>query len=126
MKKNMILLSLIREKNSEKFIKNINIPVCKNCIYYKPGSIDFYSEYSRCNKFGEKDIITGKITYDFADSCRNNESKCGKEGKYFEEEKNIYLKKIKYFMSGENIYYPIFAIPFVVLLFELGIAKHLL
>jgi len=77
-----------------KIIKNINIPSCKNCIYYKPNILhnDFTSTYNKCEKFGEKDIITDEITYKFANFCRDDESMCGKEGKYFEEEKNIKFK----------------------------------
>ena len=79
---------------SEKTIRNINIPSCKNCIYYKPVtySFDFTDTFSRCEKFGEKNIINDKINYDFTESSRNDELKCGKEGKYFEENDNIYMK----------------------------------
>ena len=91
-----ILYLLFAFVNSERLIKNINIPSCKNCIHYKPSyySSDFTASYNKCNKFGKKDIITDKITYDFADSCRQDENKCGHEGKYFELEKNIELKII--------------------------------
>lgn len=87
----LLLLSMV---HSNKIIKNINYPSCRNCIYYKPNSFDndFTSMVSKCEKFGEKNIITDEIRYNYADSCRDNESKCGKEGKYFEEEKNINMK----------------------------------
>ena len=79
--------------NSEKIIKNINIPSCRNCIYFKPqtGS-DFTSYLSKCEKFGEKNILTDEIKNYYADSCRNDEGKCGLQGKYFVEEKNIDIK----------------------------------
>ena len=82
--------------NCEKFIKNININSCRNCIHYMPNSNNFDSELSKCEIFGTKNIITNEINYDFADSCRNSEEKCGKEAKYFEEEKNINLKIYKH------------------------------
>ena len=87
-------LFLLFVVNSEKTIRNINIPSCKKCIHYKPTpyNFDFTTSYNRCEKFGEKDIITDKIKYDFAELCRNDESKCGKEGKYFEEEENLDMK----------------------------------
>ena len=88
--------------SSEKIIKNIkintikdiNYPSCRNCVYHKPSSFssDYSSSMSKCEKIGEKNIITGKITYDYVDRCRDSESKCGKEGKYFEEEKNLNMK----------------------------------
>lgn len=39
-----------------------------------------------------KNIITNKISYNYADMCITNENKCGNEGTYFEQEKNIELK----------------------------------
>jgi len=89
-----ILYLLFTIINSEKIIKNINIPSCRNCIHYKPSyySTDFTAPYNKCDKFGDKNIITNKISYDYVDICRNDENKCGHEGKFFEPEKNIELK----------------------------------
>ena len=89
-----ILYLLFIIVNSEKIIKNINIPSCRNCIHYKPSyfSNEFSASFNKCDKFGEKNIITNEITYDYADTCRRDEDKCGDEGKYFELEKNIELK----------------------------------
>lgn len=94
----LFLLFAATRTSAEKIIKNINIPSCKNCIHYKPDpyNIDFTTIYNRCEKFGEKNIVTDKIKYDFANVCRDTELKCGMEGKYFEEEKNINLKLWKH------------------------------
>jgi hypothetical protein len=99
--------------NCDRIIKNINIPSCRNCIHYKPNPIfnDFTSSFSKCDKFGEKNIITDKITYNYVDSCRDNESLCGKNGNYFEEEKNINIKILKHKIIS-NMQYNLF---FVVL-----------
>lgn len=88
--------------NSEKIIKNIkintikdiNYPSCYNCFYYKPSpfSTDYGSSTSKCEKIGEKNILNGHIKYDYVSLCRMDESKCGKEGKYFEEQRNLNLK----------------------------------
>jgi hypothetical protein len=90
----MKLLYLFTLVSSEKIIKNINIPSCRNCVHYKPSyyTTDFTASSNTCDKFGVKNIITNKISYDYADMCRNNENKCGNEGKYFEKEKNVELK----------------------------------
>lgn len=95
MKLNFLSLCIFKP---DKIIENINLPSCKNCIYYKPNVLrnDFTSTFNKCEKFGKKDIITDEITYNYADSCRSNENMCGKEGKYFEEEKNIKFKIAKY------------------------------
>jgi hypothetical protein len=84
---------LLSSNLSGKIIKNIEVPSCKNCIYYKPSKhgIDFSSTMGRCSKFGEKNIITDEIIYEYADKCRQKESLCGKEGKYFEKEDELRL-----------------------------------
>jgi hypothetical protein len=94
-----LLFSIV---NCEKIIKNINIPSCKNCIHFNPTvfSNDFTSSLGKCNNFGNKDIITDKITYDYADLCRSDESKCGNNGIYFEQDKNIEFKILKYIIIG--------------------------
>ena len=75
-------------------IKNAHLPSCKNCIHFAPDK--YYYEYatsiSKCNKFGDKHIVTDKITNRYADSCRADENLCGKEGKYFEEDPYIQWK----------------------------------
>jgi hypothetical protein len=80
--------------SSEKVIKNINIQSCINCVHYKPlySITNFDNYYNKCNNFGSKNVITNKISYDLAIMCRNDESKCGIEGKYFKQDKNIKLK----------------------------------
>ena len=90
----MKILYLYTLVSSEKIIKNINIPSCRNCVHYKPSysTTDFTGSFNKCHKFGDKNIITNKISYDYADMCRNNENKCGNEGKYFELEKNVEFK----------------------------------
>jgi hypothetical protein len=75
-------------------IKDVNYPSCRNCVYYKPSPFtsDYGSSISKCEKIGVKNVITGEIIYNYVDSCRNDELKCGKEGKYFVEERNLNLK----------------------------------
>jgi hypothetical protein len=62
-------------------------------MYYKPSTHnDFSSRLNRCEKFGTKDIVSDEIDYDFASYCRNDEDKCGKDGKFFEIEPNLPAK----------------------------------
>lgn len=89
--------------NSQKIIKNMNLPSCRNCVHFKPNlHSDFVSPLSKCEQFGEKDIITDKIKYDYADICRSDQYKCGEQGKYFQEEKNINLKILKHKMINNS------------------------
>lgn len=88
-----------------KIIKNINVPSCRNCIYYKQESLfGSYPELNKCEYFGEKNIQTDIIEHDFADVCRSRENKCGLEGKYFEQESNVELKHFLYNIKKDNIF----------------------
>jgi len=124
MKKSVWLLTLLppisTENTVKPIIKNINFPACKNCLYFKPENhLEFTSVLNRCEKFGEKDIITDKIKYDFVGMCRSNESKCGFEGKYFEEEKNIELKMLKHYATRVIPYSIMIIFPVLFLFMEL-------
>jgi hypothetical protein len=97
----LLLVPYLNIANGTPTIKNNLSPACINCKFYKPNVYsEFASSLSRCEKFGEKNITTGKIEQDFVAMCRNDESKCGVEGKFFEEEENIdqkqFLHSIEY------------------------------
>lgn len=70
-----------------KLIKNINLPSCRNCIHYSASfyNNDFSSSLNKCTYFGTKNVQSDKVNYDYAENCRNDEEKCGLEGKYFEQ-----------------------------------------
>jgi len=72
-----LLFTLVQ---TEQIIKNINIPSCRNCLHFKPPYYDYFtSSLSNCNKFGTKDLVTDKISYnDYAYMTRRDENKCGK------------------------------------------------
>ena len=86
----VVLLRLFNKPRPSSIIQNDFYPVCKNCVFFRPGILDLTSyDLAKCEKFGKKDILSGHVTYDYADLCRGDENKCGKTGKYFEEEKGI-------------------------------------
>ena len=67
------------------FIRNKELPLCINCLHfiehknnYPYDSLPNDKLYGRCRKFGEIDIITGLIEYDYAKNCRDDNNKCGK------------------------------------------------
>ena len=64
-------------------IKNSQAPICQNCIHYR--SNPFSPSLSKCSQFGDKNIITGEIKYDYADLSRLAEDKCGLQGRYLNE-----------------------------------------
>ena len=85
-------------KITDKIIRNMEFPSCKNCIYYRPTgfSRDFADPLNKCHKFGTKNVVTDEITYQYADICRKDENLCGNSGKYFVKEPRMILKKLKY------------------------------
>ena len=70
-------------------IKNMNLPVCVNCIHYFEDKVPYFEDMvtynAKCKKFGVKDIVSGKINYDYASICRSDDLLCGKKGALFEE-----------------------------------------
>jgi len=78
-------------------IRHLDKPSCIHCKYYLPDvKKSFSSSSGKCQKFGGKDLHTGIILYDYADSVRQDESKCTVSGKYFVGEKNLLQKKMVY------------------------------
>jgi hypothetical protein len=72
------------------FIKNANLNTCKNCVYFIKDTPFEYGapndeKYGKCKMFGEKNLITGIVQHDYAVWCRQNNAKCGQDGKYFKE-----------------------------------------
>ena len=96
MRSHLLTLSMC---NSNSFIKNMNYNSCKNCAFFKTDMLNT-EVYGRCHKFGSKDIITSKISYDFAYACRKDENKCGVEGRYFEENKYPYFTRTNLSLFG--------------------------
>ena len=77
-------------------IKNGQFPACKNCIHFANDKLyyKYATPLSKCKHFGEKDIITDKITYRYADACRSDKNLCGKEGNHFEKDPYVQWKWI--------------------------------
>jgi len=76
-----MITKAIVEVGKKQFIKNIRLPSCADCNYYIAGT----AKTGKCTKFGEKDIITGKITYENALHTRLTENMCSIKANYFEK-----------------------------------------
>jgi hypothetical protein len=81
---------------SHQFIKNANVPSCKDCIHRIPYYGNYESSLNKCSKFGEKNIISNEVFYSYADTCRGDENRCGFNGRYFKEDKDVHFKIMKY------------------------------
>jgi hypothetical protein len=45
--------------------------------------LEFFTPYQfgKCTKYGKKEVVSGFITYEYADLCRNNKEQCGISGR---------------------------------------------
>lgn len=64
-------------------MKYAKYPSCINCTNYI-APVD-YNIYGDCRLFVSKNMVAGSMTYEKAYVCRIKESKCGINGKYFDE-----------------------------------------
>jgi len=88
--------------HSDKMIKNMHFPVCKKCIYYQNNILN-EPHNNKCTQFGTKDVISGKISYTYAEFCRNDEHRCGQEGKQFKEYPNAFTKIRHFLITNKTI-----------------------
>ena len=61
--------------------------MCKHFIPGDSAHLLFASDshtFAKCKKFGDSDLVSGKINHDYAESCRSIESKCGQNGTRYE------------------------------------------
>lgn len=82
-------LAFNKAKPREPFIKNNDLPVCKECKHfrlYRPEHAQNIYTYrlGHCALFGKKDYISGHISYEYADHCRLNSEQCSMEGVLFQ------------------------------------------
>jgi len=68
-------------------IRNLNKPACINCVHFITDHPNNHV-FAKCKLFGQMDIITGSISYDYAKLCRENETKCGLNGSKYGEKGN--------------------------------------
>jgi hypothetical protein len=111
-------LFMLSDTNSEKTIQNANLPSCKDCIFHRPSKNSVYvSSLSNCAKFGEKNILTGKIEYDYISNARKDETKCGLIGRHFELEPNLQFKIVRHNIFN-NIW---FVFPIVIIILNIAL-----
>jgi len=67
--------------------------ICKDCIH-------FIGDEVECGKFGELDLITGKITYPSAGIMRNDNKKCGRDAVYYEKNNFTLITEPYFFLKG--------------------------
>ena len=106
----LLALSIISNKQTRLYssIKNIEKPSCNTCKFYNPESFtNFDSTSSKCLLYGNKNLHDGNIEYLYATECRKNESACGEEGKLYEPDKFIVVKKMSHNFSRFKFVYSV-------------------
>ena len=68
------------------------VPICKDCKFLAN---------SECQKFGDVNLVTGKVTYSPAKYIRADETKCGVNGALFEKN-NYKIITVPYYFVKEN------------------------
>ncbi len=75
-------------------IRDADKPSCTNCIHYKPERyLEYSSVLSKCTEFGGKNLHNGEILFDYANTVRSDESKCGKKGSHFKPASSVCVKQ---------------------------------
>ena len=74
----------------------IDKKICKNCKH-------FIGDYIECRKFGDTNIITGKITYKSARSVRDDKEKCGEDAVLYEKN-HFKIITIPYYFFKDNVW----------------------
>ena len=84
------ILQYIFINKRQLFIKNTNLNTCINCIHfiehktnYPYDDLSNDKKYGKCKIFGEKNLVTGEIEYNYAFESRKHQTLCGINGKYF-------------------------------------------
>ena len=87
-----LILSVLRfnltnslSKMPNKYIINSGLPECRNCKHFMPHNSEEHKySLATCLLYGQKDIISGKITFEFAQHARNRDGQCSREGLNYE------------------------------------------
>jgi hypothetical protein len=61
------------------------LPECRNCKHFMPHNSEAYKyNLATCLLYGEKNVISGIVKFEYAEHVRNREEQCSKEGRNFE------------------------------------------
>jgi hypothetical protein len=67
------------------------VKVCRDCKFFRPNTRE-------CGYFGNTNLVSGKINYEYASTMRIDKNKCGEIAKQFEENKYKIVTVPYYFL----------------------------
>ena len=68
--------------------------ICKDCRH-------FIGDNAECRRYSDTNIINGKITYESARTVRGDNTKCGEDAMYFEEN-NFKIVTVPYYFLKDK------------------------
>jgi len=77
--------------------------LCRDCRH-------FIANNEECRIFGDVNIVTGKESYDYANTARRNENKCGDVAKAFEENHYKIITVPYYFLKEYWVISPVIGV----------------
>jgi Pyruvate/2-oxoacid:ferredoxin oxidoreductase delta subunit len=86
----LTLISMLAMKQSAYSTLLTPKKLCINCKH-------FIADKNECAIFGDTDLVSGKIDYKYAKSCRNDDKKCGETAIYYEENNYKFITVPYYF-----------------------------
>jgi hypothetical protein len=69
--------------------------LCIDCKYFIGDNIRWpdespdHTNFGKCKLFGKTDLVTGDIKYEYARLAREDDTMCGKRGKFFEKHLDV-------------------------------------
>jgi hypothetical protein len=90
--------------------------ICRDCRHFIGNDIE-------CRKFGETNLVTGKITYEYARSAREDNKKCGEDAVLFEKN-HFKIITVPYYYFKDNLLFLLSTGLLTVYIFAVIITSH--
>ncbi len=91
-----LFFSLLKTKPKKEMIRFFNkefkaFKVCVNCKHFKQVDSKAPQEFlhQTCTLFGTLDLVTGKVSYSTAFNARDDQDRCGEQGRFYDRAENV-------------------------------------
>ena len=71
-------------------IEHAEAPLCIHCVHFDTSVSNGRADLGRCSLYGTRNLITGIITYTYAELVRQNDSQCRPSGVNFVQQNESY------------------------------------
>lgn len=84
---------------------------CSQCKFFNPNKT--------CKMFNEIDIVTTNITHSFAESCREDEKKCGSKAVFYKEKTQDDFQEEEDKITWNDVKYPVLIYSLMIIIINL-------